>query len=654
VRHIERHITMSVTPTTEPDAQTRHDGRPMTGARAAALALIDNGVTDLFGIHGYINPVIEEACRLGARMWHFRHEQAAGFAAEAYGRIMRQPGVFFVSASAGMANCLSSLSQGIGTRSPMLLLVGQHGTAGDHLGALQEGYAAECFKTVSKWTHRVLDPELNSYWVRQALVDAATYPAGPVVLEFPLNNQWSSGDAIQRKYVAKSGLPVMPATQADPACVEKIVGLLAHAKRPLILAGDGVYWSDGAAELVALAEQLTVPTNGRRTARGVISEDHPLAVSAGYRGPLLRDADLVMLVGLRAGELESWFEPPDWPSPASTTYVQIQDAAEELWLGLDTAVNAVGSSRLVLQQIHASLRDRLGDEAFPVPREAWLKELHDNRVAFHARRQETAAALSGQSPIHTYELADAIAAEADPDASIIYDSYSGSLYLTDAVRATFPGQILDAGPRVALGQGVGMAFGAGIARPGKQVITLVGDGGIGLAGMDIETLVRYDVPAVIVVLNNSSWGGNALMHDDIHPDLGSWDMIPGIRYDEMFSPLGCHVEHVSESVELRPALRRAMDSGKVAVLNVVADTNSIEASLPWLRLKIGEFYSRGMEDLPESVVLHFRGLSVTETLRLHKSALDNGTRIPMSFMADLTGNDEAELTDFAARTGYLY
>ena len=646
---------MSVTSPIEPGQHTpRTDDLTTTGARAAARALIDNGVTDMFGIHGYINPILEEACRLGARMWHFRHEQAAGFAAEAYSRITRRPGVFFVSASAGMANCLSSLSQGIGTRSPMLLLVGQHGTAGDHLGALQEGYAAECFKTVSKWTQRVLDWELNSYWVRQALVDAATYPAGPVVLEFPMNNQWSRGTAAQRKYVAKPGRPQAPATQADPACVERIVAVLAAADRPLIVAGDGVYWSDGASELVALAEQLNAPTNGRRTARGVISEDHPLAVTAGHRGPLLRAADVVMLVGLRAGELESWFEPPDWPAPGQATYIQVQDSVDELWLGLDTAVNAVGSSRLVLRQILDGLRDRLGADAAPVPRMAWLKELESSRNAFHARREATSAELSGQSPIHTYELADAIAAEADPDASIIYDSYSGSLYLTDAVRATFPGQILDAGPRVALGQGIGMAFGAGIGRPGKQVITLVGDGGIGLAGMDIETLVRYNVPAVIVVLNNSSWGGNSLMRDDIHPNLGSWDMMPDIRYDQVFAPLGCHVEHVTESVDLRPALRRAMDSGKVAVVNVVADTNSIEASLPWLRLKIGEFYSRGLQDLPESVVKHFYGLSVTETIRLHKSALDNGTRIPMSFMADLTGNDETALEDFIDRAGYRY
>lgn len=627
--------------------------RRITGARAAAKALIDNGVTDLFGVHGYINPVIEEACRLGARMWHFRHEQAAGFAAEAYGRATRKPGVFFASASAGMANCLSSLSQGIGTHSPMLLLVGQHGTAGDRLETLQEGYAADAFESVAKWTKRVTDWELNSYWIRKALVESATYPAGPIVLEFPLNNQWSFGDAAQRKYVPSLGLPTIPATQADPARIDEVATLLAAAERPLIVAGDGVYWSDGCEELVALAELLNAPTSARRTARGAISERHPLAVHSGYRGALLREADVVVIIGLRAGELESWFEPPDWPSPDTTTYVQIQDSAEELWFGLDTRVNLLGTSKYVLAQLIDALHTRLGGRVV-IERPDWVARLHQARAAHARRRAETLTKVTGRNPIHTYELAQAIVDEAEDDATFIYDSYQGSLYLTDAVNATFPGQILDAGPRVALGQGIGMCFGAGVARPGKQIVTLVGDGGIGLAGMDLETLARYDVPALIVILNNSSWGGNSLMHDDIQPDIGSWDMLPDLRYDEVFEPFGCHVEYVADSLELRPALRRALKSGKVAVVNVIADTDGPEASIPWLRLKTGEFYSRGVHDLPESTLRYFRGLSLIETLRLHKTALDNGTRIPIAFMADLTGNPEADLLGLAEKTRYRF
>jgi|GEM_PF-274660 len=631
------------------DARRGNTAWRMTGARAAAHALIENGVTDLFGIHGYINPVIEETCLLGAKMWHFRHEQSAGFAADAYGRALRKPGVCFASASGGMANYLGALSQGIGALSPIVLLVGQHGTAGDHLETLQEGYAAECFKSVAKWTHRCTDWELNAYWVRKALVDAVTYPAGPVVLEFPINNQFGFGPQTQRKYVQGTGFPEIPKTQGDPARIERVVDRLLAAERPMFVAGDGLYWSDGASVYQELSEFLATPASARRTARGSMPENHPLAYTANYRGRLFAETDLIMLVGMRAGELESWFEPPDWPR-GEVEYIQINETPNEVWHGLPSAEVVVGSSALVLQQILDSAKKRTNNVA--LERNEWISKLEQTRNSFVSHQQNRSEAYKNNSPIHTMALCDAIADVLDDDATIIYDSYSGSLYLNTVLTAIFPGQILDAGPRVALGQGVGMAFGAAVARPGKQVLTLVGDGGIGLAGMDVETLARYDTPAVIVVLNNSSWGGNSIAQDDLQPGMASWDNTPDIAYDQVLKPLGCHVENVTDASDLRPALQRAFDSKRVAVVNVTADTDLTDVSLPWLRLKIGEYFSRGIEDLPESILKHFHALSPLEALRIQKTARDNGTHIELKFIAEITGHPIEDLTKLAEQRHY--
>lgn len=628
------------------------DSAPLTGGRAVARALLDNGVTDLFGVHGYINPVIEEACRLGINMWHFRHEQAAGFAADAYARTLRRPAVCFASASAGMANYLSSLSQAIGALSPVVLMVGQHGTAGDRLETLQEGYAADAFESVAKWTHRVVDWEMNSFWVRKALLDAMGYPPGPVVLEFPINNQWASGPQPQRKYHPSKGLPLPPATQGDEDAVARAADTLARAERPLLIAGDGVHWSGGAEEFQALAEQLDAPASSRRTARGALPEDHRLAFTAADRGRLFADADAICLVGMRAGELDGWFEAPDWPQDAA--YVQIHEVVGEYWPALPSEAVVIGSSREVLRQIRTRIEAMNG----PRPdRSAWLDTLAAARARTADKRDHATQAAAGRSPIHTFELCRAIAETIDDDATVIFDSYSGSLYLTDAIVARFPGQVLDSGPRVALGQGVGMAFGAALARPGKQVVALVGDGGIGLSGMDIETLARYRVPALIVVLNNSSWGGNALMRGELQPSMGSWDMQPGLRYDQVFAPLGAHCEHVEDGTDLRPALERglaAVKEGRPALVNVVADTDGTDISAPWLRLKIGEYAGRGMEDLPESVRAHFRGLSPNQALRLHKSAADNGYQIPLGFLAELTGIELEVLESAAQKSGYRF
>ena len=620
----------------------------LTGGRAIARALVDNGVTDMFGVHGYINNVLEEAFHLGIKNIHFRHEQSAGFAADAYGRIKRKTGVCYASASGGMANYLAPLSQGIGALSPILLLVGQHGTAVDELEALQEGYAADCFKPVTKWTKRLTDWEMNSFWTQKALRETCSFPPGPVCLEVPLNNQWNFGPQKQRKYYANGEAPAPILTAGDPRRVERVAEMALAAERPVMVIGDGVYWSDGIAELQAFAHLMKVPVNSRRTARGAVPETDPLALPASTRGAMLAKADLILLVGVRAGELESWFEAPDWPR-GDVKYIQINELAEEIWYPLPTEEMVVGSSKLVLEQLVDLCAAELGPKA--VERTDWMTFLSDLRERHHAKRAELSAKWAGQTPIHTYELTQTIADVIDDDATVIYDSYSGSIYLTDALQSRFAGQVLDAGPRVALGQGIGMSIGAAVARPGKQVVTLVGDGGMGIASSDIETMVRHNLPCIVVVLNNSSWGGNALMGEDIHPNI-DWSVGQNNRWDLAMQAFGAHGEYVETSEDLAPAMRRAIASGKPAVVNVVADCEGTTNSQAWLRLKSGDMYSRGLDEIGPDIRQHFN-VSPVNALRLRKTAEDNGTQIPLSFVAELTGNDEEELRELAAKRGYL-
>lgn len=623
------------------DIELQNDLR-LTGGRAIARALVDNGVTDMFGVHGYINNVLDEAFRLGVNNVHFRHEQSAGFAADAYGRIKQKTGVCYASSSGGMSNYLAPLSQGIGALSPMLLLVGQHGTAGDGLEVLQEGYAAECFKTVTKWTKRLTDWELNSYWTQKALRETCGYPPGPVCLEVPLNNQWNFGPAPQRKYLASGGVPEQLFSAGDPERVARVAALLLSAKKPLIVVGDGIYWSQGSEALLALAELMQVPVNSRRTARGAVSEVYPLGLPSSMRGAMLPEADLIILIGMRAGELESWFEAPDWPR-GKVRYVQINETPQEMWYALPTEEMVVGTSRIVVEQLTSLCLSALGSRK--VERPEWIARLDSVRERHAENRARLLDQFRGQTPIHTYELTDVLASVVDEDASVIYDSYSGSLYLTDALKARFAGQILDAGPRVALGQGIGMSIGAAVARPGKQVVTLVGDGGMGIAAPDIETMVHYGLPAVVVVLNNSSWGGNSLQGDDIHPNI-DWSVGKNNRWDVAFEAFGAHGEFVERSEDLAPAMRRALECGKPAVVNVVADCDGVDYSQAWLRLKSGDMYSRGLDEIGPEIRRHF-AVTPINALRIMKTAMDNGTQIPLSFVAELTGNDETALRELA-------
>src|SRR5208282_5836359 len=142
------------------------------GGKVVGQALKQGGVDSVFGIYGSINLAIEEANRQGVKMYHFRHEQSAGFAADAYARCLRKPGVCFSSSAPGFVNLVSPIAQAKGAMSPVVLLNGQHGTTGDGLDTIQEGYATEVMRPFAKWTHRCLDWNMHSYWVQKALTES--------------------------------------------------------------------------------------------------------------------------------------------------------------------------------------------------------------------------------------------------------------------------------------------------------------------------------------------------------------------------------------------------------------------------------------------------------------------------------------------------
>ena len=166
----------------------------------------------LFGIHG-AQCSIEEACRLGVRLYHFRHEASAGFAADAYARCTRKPGVCYVSMAAGMTNMLAPLYHAKGCLSPVVVMVSQHHPGRDGLSPIQEGYAERVFADACKWTHRILDWRTDAFWIRKALRDAVHFPPGPIALSIPQTAQGGAG-LTGRGTSAGDPTPVIPRRRA--------------------------------------------------------------------------------------------------------------------------------------------------------------------------------------------------------------------------------------------------------------------------------------------------------------------------------------------------------------------------------------------------------------------------------------------------------
>jgi len=243
---------------------------------------------------------------------------------------------------------------------------------------------------------------------------------------------------------------------------------------------------------------------------------------------------------------------------------------EELTTRLPAEVSIFGSPKQVLRQMIDCAKDIMKGKP---DRSGWLGIVSKIREDARTKTKEAVEKVRNNKPIHPDFLASELVDFLDKDATIILDSFSMAGFSTDKLRASFAGQILDGATWSGVGHGIGIAMGAQLGRPGKQVIDLLGDGGMGVAGWDIETAARYKIPACYFLYNNSGWM-NPPSQKLIIPDVkDSWGMLRNIRYDKIFAEMDCHTELVTEPQQIKPALERAFNSGKTSVINVIPDDN---------------------------------------------------------------------------------
>ena len=539
----------------------------LDGGALVGQVLKEQKVKYLFAINGgHTFPILGQLVANDVKLIHMRHEQATAYAADAWARSTGRPGVCCVTAGCGLTNAITGLALAGMTNSAVVCLSGQHPSGEDGFGSFQEAYGSEICGSFAKYTRRVLDWGSIAFHVRQAFRAAASPPQGVALVEIPQNVLYRSGEESAQRAGAHIYSADELRAQGDPRAVERAVELLLAAERPLLVGGDGVFWSDAGPDLRELAELTSTPVYSRRAGQGAVAEDHPLAVRGAWKKPFTSRADVVISFGFRFWSGEHFGQPPTWGSNA--THVQIDSDPLRVGSNVPADVPIVGDPKLVLRQMIELVRshgpvDRTGSR--------WLMDVAEARSTFNemvaAREQEHHADV----PVHPDRLMGELLSVLDPSAVMIVDSFTLSGYVSHWFSARFPGQLIDAGPLAPVGHSIGMAIGAGLARPGRPVVALIGDGGMGIGGFDIETAVRYNVPIVAVLWNNSSWGPSFEQMPRLRGRTEPFDMRPGIRYDRIAAELGCHGEHVEDPDDIRPALERAFAAGRPALVNVVGD-----------------------------------------------------------------------------------
>jgi acetolactate synthase-1/2/3 large subunit len=486
-----------------------------------------------------------------------RHEQTAVFAAEAIARLTRAPGLAVVTAGPGVTNSVSAVTSAWFNGAPVVVLGGR---APDYLwgqGALQEMDHVPLLAPVTKraWTEHATANVATSV---DAAFRLATSPhRGPVFCDFPLEAIY--GEATVDPPESPLFAPALP----DEQDVAKIAGLLAEARRPVLVLGSDV-WLGGAetaARLCAEALRLPVITNGQ--ARGVLPGGHSHLVTRA-RSLAFAEADLVIVVGvpldfrLRYGS----FGPKDAPAAV----VHVADSPGGIAAHRQLAASASGDLSLLL----LALTDACG--ARPAGDMEWIARLRG--TARSAIAADAPLLASEAAPIHPMRVYGELLRQLDDDAVVIGDGGDFVSFAGRLIEPAFPGRWLDPGPYGCLGTGLGYAMAARLAHPSSQVVLMLGDGAAGLSLMDVDTLVRHNLPVTIVVGNNSAWGLEKGPMQAVYGYDVAADLRPQTRYDEVVRALGGAGELVTRPGEISAALRRAFDSSSPYLVNVVTDVQA--------------------------------------------------------------------------------
>ncbi len=531
--------------------------------------LKEQNVKYMFAVNGgHTFPILANLRDNDIKLIHMRHEQATAYAADAYARVTGEPGVCCVTAGCGLTNAVTGLCGAALTNSSVVCLSGQHPTTEDYIGSFQEAYGSDVVSSFAKFGKRVLDWTTIEVDLRQAFREAKNPPQGVSMLEIPTNILYQTDDETKQRRGAKIYDTDAIRSQGDPRSIEKTAELLFSAQRPLIAGGDGIFWSNAQEELKELAELTSTPVYCRRAGQGALDEDSPLAIRGAWKKPFTGNADVVLAVGFRFWSGEKFGEPPTWTDKA--TYIQVDTDPQRVGWHVPAEVGIVGDPKLVLRQIIDAIKAMQLD--FSAKRESpWLQQMVEVRQNYERMIGERAAKTHSDVPIHPDRLTKDLVSVIDKDATLIIDSFTLSGYTSQWFTAHTTGQIVDAGPLAPVGHGVGMGIGAQLGRPGKQVIIVSGDGGLGIGGMDMETAAKYNLPIICLLWNNSSWGPSFEQMPLLKGRTDPFDMVPNIRYDKVFEPMGVHTEHAETPDEIIPALERALKSGKTSLINVLGD-----------------------------------------------------------------------------------
>ena len=539
----------------------------MTGAKFLADTVHGYGITHVFFMP-YIGPrALMEMEKLGIKRVQTHGEKGAAYMADGYARAKRSPGLCMAQ-SVGAVNLAAGLQDAYLACSPVIAITGRENQINQQRHAYQEVNHANPFSAVTKYSALVNTTEQLPIYLRQAFRSATSGTPGPVHLDLEgLAGQVVIDREADLDVVIEDMFAELPPArpEAELEKVTEALQVLTQAKRPIIVAGGGVTASGARAELVALAEKLSIPVATAMNAKAMFPHDHPLAV--GIPGSYSRDcanqavceADLVFYIGSHTGgQVTNGYSIP----PQGTPTIQLDINAEELGRNYAIKAGLQGDAR-------NSLRRMIKHAETAEPRTEWVSRVQE--LVQNWKASVSDMANSEVVPMRPERLCHELTDYLPSDAILVSDTGHSGVWTGTMIDLKHPDQIFIRCSG-SLGWGLPATMGAKCAHPDRPVICFTGDGGIWYHMSDLDTAVKSGINAVILVNNNHSlnqeqggvesvYGGRTTGSDEL------W-LFPDADFAKIAESMGCFGITVNKPSELAGALDQALAAGKPAVVDV--------------------------------------------------------------------------------------
>jgi oxalyl-CoA decarboxylase len=550
--------TVSASPSKAPESATLTDGFHLV-----VDALKANDIDTIYGVVGIpITDLARVAQASGIRYIGFRQETSAGNAAAAAGFLTRRPGVCLTVSAPGFLNGLAALANATTNCFPMIQISGSSNRAvvdlqrGDY-GELDQLNAARPFV---KAAYRIGRIEDIGRGVARAIRTAISGRPGGVYLDIPGD---ILGQAMEASAAADTIWRVVdPAPRQLPApeAVDRALGVLAQARRPLIVLGKGAAYAQADNVIREFVETTGIPFLPMSMAKGLLPDSHPQSAAAA-RSLAVARADAVLLVGARLNWLLGHGDSPQWSADAK--FVQVDIAASEFDSNQPIAAPLAGD----IGSVMSALCDGLAGHPISVPTE-WTNEIADRKARNDAKMHQRLA--EDPHPMRFYNALGAIRSvlHQNPGVYVVNEGANALDLARNVIDMEVPRRRLDTGTWGVMGIGMGYAIAAAV-ETGKPVVAIEGDSAFGFSGMEIETICRYRLPVTVVILNNGGVyrGNEAPTGNDPAPTV----LNAGARHELIAEAFGGKGYHVTTPSELRSALTEALASNGPSIIDCEID-----------------------------------------------------------------------------------